>query len=679
MAQQDSPPEHPAPEPEASEPQAPDTETPETEAWFDETWAKVHMLSPFVRGWLTVVAIPGIIFAYNWEMWADLWEAYQSGDLQQDFQRNPQWFLLGGGGLLLLFILIFGGFVLSWWFTRYKVTEEHVMVKSGIFVRQHRQARIDRVQAVDLRQPLLARFTGLAELKFEVAEGDGTAATLAFLKKAHADELRAEIMDLASGRAAWEAAQSESADPEALQDSQTAAGVDGQAVADAALEGAHGLGRPDHSSMTPAPGPSAPGDVAGTTGLASTAGTSGAAGADQTEGAPRSVAGAETAPPPSAQEWEREVTRVPTGRLIGSVLTGWGTIILAIMLGVVIGGAVVGLTIALSTGASSIDSLVDEIGDEVLPFVASSGLGFSVLVPAVIVTGTVYFQQINAGFGFTASMTKAGLRMRYGLLERTNQTVPPGRVHALQVQQPLLWRPFGWYKVLVIVAGYGAAETRSTLLPVGREQEVMAVAAEMFPDLNVDEPELVFTEGLTGKGQQRGFSQVPRRARLFDPIVWRRRGFLTTPTAVMLRDGRASRRLTMIPHERLQSLSLHQGPAQRLRRVATVHLHSPAGPFAARVKNQDLGEAAQLFAQESSYAAVARRFGDRNRWMLPEELAEFERKLTEAEAAEATGASGGSSRSRTQSSGMSGRERAETAEPEAQFQGEASGPVEQSR
>ncbi|WP_258933952.1 PH domain-containing protein [Nesterenkonia pannonica] len=45
------------------------------------------------------------------------------------------------------------------------------MVKSGVFVRQHRQARIDRVQSVDLRQPLLARFTRLAELKFEVAEG----------------------------------------------------------------------------------------------------------------------------------------------------------------------------------------------------------------------------------------------------------------------------------------------------------------------------------------------------------------------------------------------------------------------------------------------------------------------------------------------------------------------------
>ena len=37
--------------------------------------------------------------------------------------------------------------------------------------RDQRQVRLDRVQAVDLRQPLLARIAGLAELKFEAADG----------------------------------------------------------------------------------------------------------------------------------------------------------------------------------------------------------------------------------------------------------------------------------------------------------------------------------------------------------------------------------------------------------------------------------------------------------------------------------------------------------------------------
>src|SRR5699024_5327758 len=35
---------------------------------------------------------------------------------------------------------------------------------------------------------------------FEVAEGDGTAATLAFLRKSEAEHLRGEIMDRAAGR-----------------------------------------------------------------------------------------------------------------------------------------------------------------------------------------------------------------------------------------------------------------------------------------------------------------------------------------------------------------------------------------------------------------------------------------------------------------------------------------------
>ncbi|WP_198345982.1 PH domain-containing protein, partial [Nesterenkonia alkaliphila] len=174
----------------------------EAEGWFDETWTKVHPLSPLVRGWVTIVAIPVAFFGYNWQMWTDLWGAWRSGELAENLQANPTPYLIGGGAFLALALLIFVGFTLSWWFTRYKVTEEHVMVKSGIFVRQHRQARIDRVQAVDLRQPLLARIAKLAELRFEVAEGDGTAATLAFLRKHEAEQLRAEIMDRAAGRPA---------------------------------------------------------------------------------------------------------------------------------------------------------------------------------------------------------------------------------------------------------------------------------------------------------------------------------------------------------------------------------------------------------------------------------------------------------------------------------------------
>lgn len=553
-----------------------------SEAWFDESWTRVHPLSPFVRGWLTVVAVPIAIFGYNWQMWRDLWDLYRSGELMENVQRNPLPYVFGSGGALLLIVVIFVSFLLSWWFTRYKITDEHVMVKSGIFVRQHRQARIDRVQAVDLRQPLLARFTGLAELKFEVAEGDGTAATLAFLKKAQAEDLRAEIMDRASGRDELPAAQ------------QNLSGEADNSVGESGAQ-EYGVGE----------------DVAAQDGAVQ-------------DGAGPDGPVQEGAASPAAVSASRQITRVPTGRLIGSVLTGSGSLVLLAM--IVVG--IVGIAVAIfMTYDGDFSALVTEIRED-FTFSGLLSLG-PALLPGIIALLAVYYQGFSKGYGFTATMTDAGLRLKYGLLETTTQTIPPGRVQAIQVQQGLSWRPFGWYKMMITVAGYGVSGQRNVLLPVGRFEDVMAVTAEMFPDLQVENPEELFRHGVTGRGTAGGFTEVPRRARFFDPLVRRRRGFLATPSALMIRDGFTLRILSMVPHERIQSLRLTQGPFKRMLRLANLRVHLPGGPIIAVTANQDLDAAKELFEQESAYAAFARRYSDRNRWMLPEELREFEKKVEE--------------------------------------------------
>lgn len=514
------------------------------EAWFDETWTKVHPLSPLVRGWLTIVAIPVAFFGYNWQMLSEVWDAIRSGEITENLEQNPLPYLIGAGAFLLLAVLIFTGFTLSWWFTRYKITDTHVMVKSGILFRQHRQARIDRMQAVDLRQPLLARITKLAELKFEVAEGDGTAATLAFLRKSEAEQLRGEIMDRAAGR-----------------EPHTAAPPVGHTDSAEYLEPPESLQHP-------------------------------------IDAAQRHVL-------------DRLIVRVPLGRLIGSVLAGVGTIVLL----------VIGFFLLLITGGIALGFAI--FGDATLGEAASQ-IEVTLFIPLIIGAIVTYYGQLSSGFRFTATMTEAGLRLKYGLLETTSQTVPPGRVQAIQIQQPLMWRPFGWFKIVVTVAGYGMTD-RTTLLPVGTRDEVMRLSAEMFPDLRIDNPEQMFVEGLSGSGTEHGFTQVPPRARIFDPVVRRRRGFFTTPSALMIRDGRLARSLTMVPHERIQSASLEQGPWARARGVATMLIHIPSGPITARMKNQDLQQVRDLFDQEASYAAVARRMSDRDLWMQPDELREFEK------------------------------------------------------
>ncbi|WP_022873359.1 PH domain-containing protein [Nesterenkonia alba] len=586
----------PQPGEEPEEPTEPPPQQPQDgERWFDPTWTRVHPLSPIVQGWLTFIGIPAVVLGYNWELWVDIFHAVRTGEVIEDARRNPELYIIGSGIVLLIATLIFAGAFLSWWFTRYKVTEEHVMVKSGVLFRQHRQARIDRVQAVDLRQPLLARITGLAELKFEVAEGDGTAVTLSFLRRWEAEQLRGEIMDRAAGRRQYTADDAGTTTPG------HPPGHEWSPQSPPAPEEA-GHPPPAHAPGTyPTPGaPPGTGQLPGTAGAAAPA------------------AGESPAVTPQP---ERFIAKVPTGRLLGSIILG------PLIMGIV---GITVVLIVIATITVTIVALTDSETDttDVLSiFLASLGLA-PFLVPVAIGLAFGVWSQINNSYGFTATMTEAGLRLRYGLTTTNTQTVPPGRVQAVEVSQPLFWRPFGWFRMTVTVAGYGL-DARSQLLPVGTRSDVMAIAAEMFPDLKIPNPEEQFTHGLTGRDTDLGFTRVPSRARVFDPLVARRRGFFVTPSVLMIRDGFTTRRLSMVPHERIQSLSIHQGPFARMTRIATCWVHLPSGPVNTRVKNQDVEAIRELFARLADHAAVARRLTDRNQWMLPEELAEFEKMVEE--------------------------------------------------
>ncbi|SEE96084.1 putative membrane protein [Arthrobacter alpinus] len=158
-----------------------------------QSWHRVHPVSPLVRGWVAVVAVI-FIFGRN-SLESVFTKGWDGGDSLTG--GTPALFIAAivGGA-----IVIFGAaFFLSWRFTRYQVTDEHVHINSGVVFRQQRRARIDRVQAIDVVQPLVARAFGLAELKFEVADGGKSAMKLSFLKLAEAKRLRAAILARAAG------------------------------------------------------------------------------------------------------------------------------------------------------------------------------------------------------------------------------------------------------------------------------------------------------------------------------------------------------------------------------------------------------------------------------------------------------------------------------------------------
>lgn len=156
----------------------------------DGAWRRVHPLSPWVRGWILLLAL----FVGLGRDWL---QSILTGEPMRGWWSGVPVAILAwaGGGVILL---VGSGFVLSWWTTRYLVDATTVRVKTGIVFRQHRQARLDRIQAVDVVQPLLARLFGLAELRFEVADASGHALRLAFLRVAEAQQLRASVLAAAA-------------------------------------------------------------------------------------------------------------------------------------------------------------------------------------------------------------------------------------------------------------------------------------------------------------------------------------------------------------------------------------------------------------------------------------------------------------------------------------------------
>ncbi|HSO15228.1 MAG TPA: PH domain-containing protein [Arthrobacter sp.] len=487
---------------------APDAPAGPATGTADGAWLRVHPASPFVRGWVALAAIGFFFFRDTFE------RMLRGGPLvDQQLAGRAPWLLLGGGVLLLLTVL---GYILSWYFTRYQVAEGYVRLNTGFLFKQQRQARLDRVQAIDIVQPLLARIFGLAELKFEVADAGESAVRLAYLRMDEARQLRAAILARAAGVV---------------------------------------------------PDPARPGEAA-------------------------------------AEAPEHPVLTVPPRRLIGSLVLSEQSVF------IVVGGVV---SVALSA-------------------LTENRSFYLFLIPAVLGMAAAYWNSINRGYNFTAAISPDGIRLRYGLLDTQAQTLPPGRIQALRVSQPPLWRIFGWYRIQVNVAGYGAAgsdgesSSRTTLLPVGTFPDVLTMLSLVLPDPGTPDPVGTFRAGITGiagpdevagvpGADDGGFVTTPRRARLLAPLGWRRNGFTATGTALLIRSGRWWRHLVVVPHQRTQSMALEQGPLARRFRVADLVLHTTAGPVAPRLIQAGLDEARALLDAQAARARAARKRQTSEHWL----------------------------------------------------------------
>ena len=483
-------------------------------------WQRLHPLSPLLRGGVVLLAILGYAASQLFDTFLN---SLGFGDVFVGTDGSPLDEPDGGGGdpfttavhhpfLAVAVLAVFLGVIalvnwVSWRFSRFRVGGGQVELRQGALFRQHRQVRLERVQAVELSRPLLARALGLARVVVQSAGGSDSTLTLSFLDLGRAEALREHLLELA--------------------------------------------GRTDEAAPVPA-GPS--------TGMP------------------------DAGEPPHPWAASQPVLEVPNGRLFVATILHGSTIALGALL-------VFGL---IGAGVRSVGPL--------------ALAGIPALLPVAIGIAFNRVKELLTHGNFHLADAGTGVRVQEGLTDLRATTIPMHRIQALELVQPLWWRPLGWYRIRVNVAGSGGmgegeGQRETTLLPVGTLADARLVLAPGRPR----RARRRLGRRRARWGRRPGWRGQTASARWLDPVSWRRNGWCDVSSAVLLRHGRLTRRAIAVPHARIQSLTVRQGWLETRLGLATVHVVPAPGPVSPVLAHLDVAHAEGFLAEVSERARSARR------------------------------------------------------------------------
>ena len=511
--------------------------------------------------------------------------------LTQAFDENSSYFsatysqLIGFAVLVL--ILVAGS--IDWWFTRYSLDDLAIHRRSGFLFKKNRTIRLESVQSVDISRPLVARLLGLSELRFEVADGSSEALHIKYVSARKAEVLRRTAMasinllrSEATGRPVDVLPDSMQISAERMPDADQL-----HQPFEASYEAPYGVPAqnstqqvaPQQGAQQLAPEQSAPQQPAPQQPVASRRGAR----------MPMPVAADPSQPP---------IFRISNVRLIASIMLEhlvWLVPAVALM----VGAAVIA---AIMAGESPF-----------LIFMAMLPGMFAPMVGYVVALWTRF--DGAAKFKITPS-GQGGVTLRYGFTGTHTQNVMVERIQALAVEQSILWRAFGWYRIKMTIAGIGIEKndnqklvTRNVALPVGNKQETLMVLRLLLPALDEGQAQVLLdtADGSLKRQQPQVPAMIvtPSSARWMDPLTWKRNGVTTVGyTAgsarastridsdaarasvgehtrgdlLLIRGGYFIRTLAIVPVSRVLSVSWGQGPLQRAFGCASVHFGTVPGP-----------------------------------------------------------------------------------------------------
>jgi putative membrane protein len=267
---------------------------------------------------------------------------------------------------------------------------------------------------------------------------------------------------------------------------------------------------------------------------------------------------------------EHTMASVATGRLLGSVLLSGLTVVLLL-----IGTAL--LVLALTA-----------------PKVAAGVAGFGALYIFSFAGGL--WRRLSNEFHFEAVEAPEGIRVRRGLLQTVSETVPYGRIQAIRKIEPLLWRPMGWCRLEVEIAGAsrrqqrgeGSGIARKALLPVGDERDAWHLLNRL---IGADTPSM---------------TRPPPRARKKAPLSYHFLAAGHDDRHAVSVTGRLRKVTVWIPLEKSQSIRRVQGPVQRRLGLATVHVDAAGKDTRAQFRDRAVAEADTLLVELSRLSRAAR-------------------------------------------------------------------------
>jgi predicted membrane protein len=514
--------------------------------------------------------------------------------LTQAFDENNSYFsatysqLIGFAVLVL--ILVAGS--IDWWFTRYSLDDLAIHRRSGFLFKKNRTIRLESVQSVDISRPLVARLLGVSELRFEVADGSSEALHIKYVSARKAEVLRRTAMASINLLRSEAAGRPVDVLPESMQ-------ISAERMPDAdqlhqPYEASYGApyeasyGAPAQDGAQPAHQQAAPQQG----GYSQPAPEQGI----QQPGASRR--GARMPMPVAADPSQPPIFRISNMRLIASIMLEHLVWLVP--------------AVALMVGAAVIAAILD--GES--PFLIFMALLPGTFVPLLGYLGTLWARFDGAAnFKITPS-GQGGVTLRYGFTGTHTQNVMVERIQALVVEQSILWRVFGWYRIKMTIAGIGVEQndnqklvTRNIALPVGNRQEALMVLRLLLPALDEAQAQVLLdtADGSLKRQQPQVPAMIvtPSSARWMDPLTWKRNGVTTVGyTAgsarastridsdaarasvgehtrgdlLLIRGGYFIRTLSIVPVNRVLSVSRGQGPLQRAFGCASVHFGTVPGP-----------------------------------------------------------------------------------------------------